>query len=68
MVGKGNKRPPSEFKELQFISESHALIGLGCLNSSLFYWFVTVFSDCRHVNKREVDVFSINIQRLENKP
>jgi hypothetical protein len=25
---------------------------------------VTVFSDCRHVNKREVDAFPIDIQRL----
>jgi len=24
---------------------------LAALNSNLFYWFITVFSDCRHVNK-----------------
>ena len=35
-----------------------------CLNSNLFYWFVTVFSDCRHVNKREVDSFPIDLKRL----
>src|SRR5207248_1176419 len=28
---------------------------LSLLNSNLFYWFITVFSDCRHLNKREVD-------------
>ncbi|MBI3304356.1 MAG: Eco57I restriction-modification methylase domain-containing protein, partial [Deltaproteobacteria bacterium] len=52
--GQGNRRPPSEFKEVSFASGSHAAIALCCLNSNLFYWFVTVFSDCRHVNKREV--------------
>jgi hypothetical protein len=40
------------------------MVALCCLNSNLFYWFVTVFSDCRHVNKREVDAFSINLRAL----
>jgi hypothetical protein len=62
--GKGNRRPPSEFKELRFGSESHAKLALCSLNSNLFYWFVTVFSDCRHVNKREVDAFLIDLQNL----
>ena len=34
------------------------------MNSNLFYWFVTVFSDCRHVNKREVDAFPIDLESL----
>ena len=25
------------------------------LNSSLFYWFIVVMSDCRNLNKREVE-------------
>jgi hypothetical protein len=62
--GKGRSRPPSEFKELNFRNEEHAALALCCLNSSLFYWFVTVFSDCRHVNKREVDAFPINLEAL----
>ncbi len=63
--GHGKRRPPSEFKELRFETESQAKLALCCLNSSLFYWFVTVFSDCRHVNKREVDAFPIDLKRLE---
>ena len=51
--GKGKRRPPSEFKELKFANDDHAELALCCLNSNLFYWFVTVFSDCRHVNKRD---------------
>ena len=62
--GKGSVRPPSEFKELRFTTEEHAVLALCCLNSNLFYWFVTVFSDCRHVNKREVDAFPINLEAL----
>ena len=60
--GKGRWRPPSEFKELKFSSEEHAKLSMCCLNSSLFYWFVTVFSDCRHLNKREIDAFPIDLE------
>ncbi len=66
--GDGKRRPPSEFKELRFDSDDHAKIVLCCLNSNLFYWFVTVFSDCRHVNKREVDAFPINLLALSDSP
>jgi hypothetical protein len=62
--GKGRSRPPSEFKELKFRNDEHATLALCCLNSTLCYWFVTVFSDCRHVNKREVDAFPINLEAL----
>jgi Eco57I restriction-modification methylase len=62
--GKGKRRPPSEFKELKFTSDDYAKLALCCLNSNLFYWFITVFSDCRHVNKREVDAFPINLLAL----
>ena len=55
--GAGNRRPPSEFKTRRFGSKAHAKCALCLLNSNLFYWFVTVFSDCRHVNAREVDAF-----------
>ena len=62
--GRNRQRPPSEFKELQFPNETYAQLALCCLNSSLFYWFITVFSDCRHVNKREVDAFPIDLVSL----
>lgn len=53
--GDGNIRPPSEFKSLTFSSSAQKQSALALLNSNLFYWFMTVFSDCRHLNKREVD-------------
>jgi hypothetical protein len=64
--GNGKRRPPSEFKELKFSNDDLAKLALCCLNSNLFYWFVTVFSDCRHVNKREVDAFPIDLLALSN--
>lgn len=62
------RRPPSEFKTLSFASSDHAKLALCCLNSSLFYWFITVTSDCRHVNKREVDAFPIDLDKLKRSP
>jgi hypothetical protein len=62
--GNGDRRPPSEFKELRFGTEKQARMALCCLNSNLFYWFITVMSDCRHVNKREIDGFPVNLSKL----
>ncbi len=62
--GQGNRRAPSEFKTLSFGTAEHSRGALCCLNSNLFYWFVTVFSDCRHVNKREVEAFPIDLDLL----
>ncbi|HTW24459.1 MAG TPA: DNA methyltransferase [Candidatus Baltobacteraceae bacterium] len=66
--GRGERRPPSEFKSLRFGKKSLAQAALCCLNSSLFYWFITVFSDCRHVNKREVDSFPVRLDVLSEGP
>ena len=45
-------RKPSELKEIWFDNESVRDGALGFLNSSLFYWIITTFSDCRNLNKR----------------
>lgn len=62
--GRGDRRPPSEFKRLRFDNDIYAKLALCCLNSNLFYWFITIFSDCRHVNRREVDSFPIDLAAL----
>ena len=59
LSGDGTLRPPSEFKTISFASSSAARAFLAACNSSLFYWFVTVLSDCRHLNKREVEGFPL---------
>jgi hypothetical protein len=55
--GRGDTRPPSEFKELNFRTSNEAAGVLCCLNSTLFRWFVDVVSDGSHLNRREVDNF-----------
>ncbi len=62
--GSGKIRPPSEFKELAFDDQILAKAALACLNANLFYWVITVFSDCRHVNKREIDSLPVDLRRL----
>jgi hypothetical protein len=62
--GTGALRPPSELKELCFADRRTAAGAFCVLNSSLFRWYVNVFSDCRHVNKREVEGFPLNIDLL----
>lgn len=50
----GNVRPPSELKTLRFHGQDARDAFLCLLNSSLFYWLITVLSDCRNLNKREI--------------
>ncbi len=50
----GNRRNPSELKEIWFENKDTANAILGFLNSSLFSWLITIHSDCRNLNKREI--------------
>jgi hypothetical protein len=52
--GEGRKRNPSELKEIPFRKEVERDVFLGLLNSTLFYWFLTVYSDCRNLNRHEI--------------
>jgi len=52
----GRKREPSELKYIRFASQDHRDIFLCILNSSLFYWLLTVYSDCRNLNRREISL------------
>lgn len=63
--GAGNLRLPSELKMLYFDSEVHAKVALCLFNSSLFYWYMKVFSDRRNVNRREIESFPIDMDRSE---
>jgi hypothetical protein len=51
----GHKREPSELKDLHFASKEHRDVFLCILNSSLFYWLLTVYSDCRNLNRRDIN-------------
>ena len=34
---------------------------VAALNSSLFYWWFLIWSDCRHLNRREIDLFPLGL-------
>lgn len=41
------------------------LVASAVLNSDLFFWFFTVHSDVRNLNRREVEAFPVDLDRLE---
>lgn len=65
LSGDGSRRPPSEFKTIFLGTDSETRAALAALNSSLFYWFITLLSDCRHLNKREVEAFPLASELLQ---
>ncbi|TDA70682.1 MAG: SAM-dependent methyltransferase [Clostridia bacterium] len=62
----GRKREPSELKQLLFSNEADRDVFLAILNSSLFYWLITVFSDCRNLNKREVHAARFDMRKARS--
>ena len=55
----GESRSPSELKILTFNDEKLQILSLACLSTSLFYWYNTINSDCRNLNKREIVSFPV---------
>ena len=55
----GNPREPTEFKPIPVAPGSDPRVMLALYNSSLFYWFFTVFGDNRNVNRREIAGFPV---------
>jgi hypothetical protein len=62
----GERRFPSESKQLACYNENHTELIVPLLNSSLFFLFFIQNSDARHINKREIDSFPINLQTLKS--
>ena len=63
----GKQRDPSEQKTLEFSSKNHRDAALTLLNSTLFRWFLSVFSDCRNLNRREVLNFPIDVRNIADR-
>jgi hypothetical protein len=59
----GRKREPSELKEICFDKEEHRDVFLAILNSSLFFWLLTVYSDCRNLNRRDIGFARFDFDR-----
>jgi hypothetical protein len=63
--GNNERRSPSESKQLACYNKNHIGLIIPLLNSSLFFWFFIQNSDARHINKREIGFFPINLQKLK---
>ena len=61
------QREPSELKKLTFEGETERDVFLAILNSNLFYWLLTIYSDCRNLNRREIDLVRFDLERAEKK-
>jgi len=62
----GKLRAPSELKELCFADREQAYAALAVLNSTLFYWWLSVLSDCRNLNKREILLFPCDLGSMKS--
>jgi len=54
----------SQVKPLCFNTPEAAAVAIAALNSTLFYWWFIVHSDCRHLNMREIETFPLGLDRM----
>ena len=54
----------AQVKELRFENHPSAITAVAALNSSLFYWWFVLLSDCRHLNMREIESFPLGLDRM----
>jgi hypothetical protein len=54
----------TQMKPIYTESELEKFVVTGLLNSSLFYWWFIILSDCRHLNIREIDTFGIDLDKI----
>ena len=59
------KKQSLQIKDLRFTKKDYALAVCSILNSSLFYWWFIISSDCRHLNIREIVNFSFNPEQID---
>jgi hypothetical protein len=57
---------PSELKELYLEDQVKRDTVIALLNSNLFFWFFTAFSDVRNVNRREIEHFRCSLDMIES--
>jgi hypothetical protein len=62
----GRIRNPSEQKVISFETLNYKNIALSAYNSTLFRWFLSVFSDIRNLNKREISLFPISLDSFSS--
>ncbi len=55
-----------QVKTIYFNSNENSTIFNCIMNSSLFYWWFIILSDCRHLNMREINNFPVGINQISN--
>jgi len=53
-----------QVKTLNFENQTEAKTITAMLNSSLFYWWFIILSDCRHLNMREIELFPVGLDKM----
>ena len=56
----------SHVKRLIFENMTDASVAVAVLNSSLFYWWFLLLSDCRDLNLREIENFPVGLDRMSD--
>ncbi len=51
----------TQVKRIFFSTRQDALTVIAAINSSLFYWWFILLSDCRHLNLREIELFPFDL-------
>ncbi len=62
----GETIPPSELKHLSFSSRQIRDTAIAVLNSTLFYWFLSIYSDVRNLNRREILLFPCSLAQIQD--
>jgi len=62
---RGGEKQSTTVKTLAFSNRTHALAVCALLNSSLFYWWFILRSDCRALSKREIENFPFNPSQVD---
>jgi hypothetical protein len=61
----GSSGSPSELKTIFLSSIEYQHAAIAVLSSSAFFWFWNVVSDCRNLNRRDLLVFPVNLDQME---
>ena len=58
------KHVSTQVKTLILTQKGDAPVTVAALNSSLFYWWFLILSDCRHLNLREIENYPLGLDNM----
>ena len=62
----GTLRVTSELKSINYDTEEKQYAAIAVYLSTLFFWYFISYSDCRNLNKREVDMFPFSLYNFDS--